>query len=215
MMKLTIGMEPECIADTTIFVAKKKYIMNKIWDEGEFLIEKPKRKIRGVEIVRSSTPKVVREKLREAVDLIFSTRSNEQVIDLIESFKSEFYKMSIEEIAFPRSVSIKDKDYLKGVPIGIQATKAFNTFIAKKKLVQYQPIADGDKIKFCYIMEPNIAVSHVIGFLNKCPIEVKNEFRIDYKTQYEKAFLNPLNLILNAIGWQDKEEDISWFFEGN
>ena len=208
MRELTIGMEGECIADVTLFVAKKRYIMNKVWDEGEFLLDKPKRKIRGVEIVRSSTPMIVRDRLKSAVELIFTTKSNNSIIEFIENFREEFFKLPIEEVAFPRSVSFGDYTLnSKGLPIAVKAALTFNNIIEKKKLKKHQPIADGNKIKFCYIKEPNIMGSYVIGFINKCPQEVKECFQIDYEMQYRKAFLDPISKILDSIGWQAEHKE--------
>lgn len=203
MRELTIGMEAECVADVTLFVAKKKYIMNKVWDEGDYLLEKPKRKIRGVEIVRSSTPKVIRNKLKEAVELIFTTKSNDAIIEFINIFKKEFMVLPIEEIAFPRSVNFSDYTLQsKGLPIAVKAAFIYNRVIEAKKLKKYPLIADGNKIKFIYIKEPNYVGSYVFGFMNRFPVELKDMFKIDYEMQYQKCFLDPLTSILDAIGWQ-------------
>jgi DNA polymerase elongation subunit (family B) len=215
MRKLTIGAEPECIADVTLFTAKKRYIMNKLWDEGTFHVEKPKRKIRGVEIVRSSTPKLIREKLKEAVDIIFTTKSNDAMIEFIEAFKIEFQKLPVETIAFPRSVTLGD--YVrggKGLPIGVCAAFSYNDYLRKLQLEQkYVSINDGDKIKFCYIKQPNHVRSHVIGFPNKLPSEMLGTFKLDYDLQFQKAFLAPLDNILKAIGWNSEKINTfdDWF----
>jgi DNA polymerase elongation subunit (family B) len=204
MRELTIFVEAECIADVTLFTAKKRYIMNKVWDEGTFHVEHPKRKIRGVEIVRSSTPKLIREKLKECVDLIFTTKSNDTLIDFIDAFRIEFKKLPIETISFPRSVTMKD--YVrggKGIPIGVNAAFSYNDYLKKLKLdKKYISVADGDKIKFCYIKQPNHVGSHVIGFLNKLPSEMNGTFQIDYNLQFQKAFLAPLDSIFQAINWK-------------
>lgn len=204
MRELTIFVEAECIADVTLFTAKKRYIMNKIWDEGTYLCDHPKRKIRGVEIVRSSTPKLIREKLKEAVELIFSTKSNDVLIDFIEHFREEFKTLPIETISFPRSIKFSDYTRTsKGVPIGVYSAFAYNDYLKKLQLdTKYVSINDGDKLKFCYIKQPNHANSHVMGFMNKLPVEMNGTFNIDYDLQFQKAFLAPIENILKAIGWK-------------
>ena len=213
--ELTIGMESECVADTTLFVAKKRYIMNKVWDEGEFLVEKPKRKIRGVEIVRSSTPMVVRNKLREVIDLIFKTRDNAILIDFITEFKKEFYEMPIDVIAFPRGVTFSDYTiHSKGLPIGVRAAFTYNNLLKMKKLDEkYKSINDSDKIKFCYINKHNVTQSNVIGFINKMPIELIECYQVDYNEQFNKTFIQPITKIFKSLGWHvEKQNSLEdWF----
>lgn len=215
MRVLTLAMEPECVADVTLFVAKKRYIMNNIWVEGKYYLDKPKRKIRGVEIVRSSTPKIVRERLKQAVDIIFTTKSNEDLIEFVEKFKQEFKTLPVEAIAFPRSVSIGDYTLSsKGLPIGVNAALTYNRYLRANKLDRkFQEIADGDKIKFTYIKTPNKYGSHVVGFVNKLPQELIGTFDIDYDTQFTKSFLAPLENIVNVIGWNvEYKESLEDFF---
>jgi DNA polymerase elongation subunit (family B) len=209
MRELTIAMEPECIADVTLFKAPKMYVMQKLWDEGTFMVEKPKKKIRGIEIVRSSTPKVVREKLRECIDAIFATKSNAKLIEMIEEFRKEFKTLPIESISFPRSVKMGEYTRSsKGLPIGVNAALSYNDYLLKLKLnKKYVSVANGDKIKFCYIKEPNHVRSHVIGFINKMPVEMKDTFEINYDMQYKKAFLDPIESILDVIGWKSEEKN--------
>lgn len=215
MRNLTIGMEAECIADGTLFVAKKRYIMNKVWDEGKYLLDNPKRKIRGVEIVRSSTPMIVRDKLKKAVDIIFTTMDNEKLVEFVEEFKEEFYKLPIETIAFPRSVTMGDYTLSsKGLPIGVKAALVYNKLLQIKGLdTKLQKIQDSDKIKFCYIVQPNIMQSHVLGFINKMPVELLSTFKINYNEQFKTAFINPLENIISAIGWStERSRSLEDFF---
>lgn len=203
MMRCTLKMEAECVADVSLFVAKKRYIMNNIWVEGKYYLDKPKRKIRGVEIVRSSTPQIVRDRLKEAVDIIFTTMSNDKLIEFIEKFRDEFNQMPVEKVAFPRSVTMKDYTrQSKGLPIGVNAALSYNDLLKNQGLDgKYLAIADGDKIKFTYIKKPNIVGSHVVGFVNKLPVELRECFEIDYNLQFQKAFLDPITKILESIGW--------------
>lgn len=67
---------------------------------------------------------------------------------------------------------------------------------------QYQKIQDGEKIKFIYLREPNIFKTDIISFASKMPNEFRvNEF-IDYETQFQKSFIDPLQIILDCIGWR-------------
>jgi hypothetical protein len=66
------------------------------------------------------------------------------------------------------------------------------------------PIFNGDKIKFCYLQEPNPARSPVIAVHNELPAQLNLDKYVDRSIQFEKAFLEPLNSILRVIGWQSK-----------
>lgn len=215
MRELTIQMEAECIADVSIHTAKKRYIMSKIWDEGTFHLDKPKLKIRGVEIVRTSTPQKVRDKLKEAVNLIFETKSNDALIDFVNNYKKEFFESNFEDIAFPRSVTFSNYTLnTKGLPIGVRAAFIFNKFLKDNNLIdKYQQIADGDKIKFCYIKTPNKLRSDVVGVVNSLPEELDKNFEIDYDEQFKKSFLAPLESIFEAINWSyERKASLDDFF---
>ena len=215
MRELTIDMEAECIADASLHTAKKRYIMSKVWDEGVFHLDKPKFKIRGVEIVRTSTPQMVRDKLKEAVNLIFETKSNDALIDFVDKYKKEFYNSNFEDIAFPRSVTFSNYTLnSSGLPIGVRAAFVYNKFLKDNKLDDKYPlIADGDKIKFSFIKEPNKMKSNVIGIPNKLPKELEEVIEIDYEEQFKKTFLAPLVSIFEAIGWNyERKASLTDFF---
>ena len=104
MFELSIEMEHEGIYKTALFVEKKKYCLAYIYADGKWYLDKPKMKIKGIEVVRTSTPACVRKKLEEAINLIFTTRDNEILIDFIDEFKKEFFELPFESVAAPRGV---------------------------------------------------------------------------------------------------------------
>ena len=63
-------------------------------------------------------------------------------------------------------------------------------------------IQDGDKIKFLKLLEANPFKFDVISYITKLRQEFKLEQYIDYETQFEKTFLDPMRFILQAIGWE-------------
>ena len=96
-------MGREVIAEKGIWTAKKRYMLN-VWDSEGVRYEQPKLKIMGIETTRSSTPAIVREKLKECIRLILTT-DEETIQEFIVGFKETFYQEKAEEIAFPRGVS--------------------------------------------------------------------------------------------------------------
>ena len=69
---------------------------------------------------------------------------------------------------------------------------------------KYQYIMDGEKIKFCYLT-PNKYGMSVISCSGELPKEFELHRHIDYHTQFEKAFIEPLNGIIEKIGWTAEE----------
>ena len=67
-----IDFKREVIADKGVFVAKKRYALNVLDDEG-LRLKEPKLKVMGLEIVRSSTPAPIRDSLKEAVRLVLTS----------------------------------------------------------------------------------------------------------------------------------------------
>ena len=212
-------MKREVIADKAIWRAKKNYVANVLNSEG-IQYEKPKLKIMGMEAVRSSTPTVCRDKIKETLELILTTDEN-TVIDHIAKFKKEFERMPIEDIAFPRGINgvskYADRDslYRKGTPIHVKGAIVYNKLLSEKKLTtKYPMIYDKDKIKFCYLKEPNPAFSSVISISKTLPTQLGLDKYIDYETQFQKAFLGPIKSILDVIGWHhEKRNTIDNYFE--
>ena len=64
----------------------------------------------------------------------------------------------------------------------------------------YQPIENGDKIKFTYLKSPNPIGNNAIAFDGKLPEEFKLHKYVDYEMQYEKTFLNAIKGITSVIG---------------
>jgi DNA polymerase elongation subunit (family B) len=205
-------MKREVLADKAIWTAKKRYILNVYNSEG-VAYKEPSIKIQGLEAVKSSTPSACREKIKTALKIIIN-KSEGDLHRFIEDFRNEFKQLSPEDIAFPRGMNglgqyaDSKKIYSKGTPIHVRGSLIYNHFIKEKKLEKrYELIVEGEKIKFIYLKEPNVFKSDVISFVNRIPKEFDLSNVIDYDTQFEKSFVEPLRIILECIGW--KTEKIS------
>jgi DNA polymerase elongation subunit (family B) len=209
-------MKREALADRGIWVAKKRYILRVHNNEG-VQYAKPKLKVMGLEMIKSSTPSACREKLWEAIDIIFN-QNETALIKFIEEFRSEFKNNDIADIAFPRGVNGLKKYadeksvYGKKCPIHVRGSLFYNHLLKKNRLdKKYESIKEGEKIKYIHLIEPNIIQSDVISFSNILPKEFNLHDFIDYDTQYDKSFVEPLKIILDSIGW--KTEHVSNLME--
>ena len=204
-----IYFKREVIAERGIWVAKKRYTLNVYNNEGVSYTE-PKLKVMGLEIVRSSTPEPIREALRQAVKLAL-TKSELHLQNYVREFEKDFRKLKPEDISFPRSVNGIDKYYDSNViykqstPMHVRGSLLYNFHLKKNKLdKKYELIREGDKIKFLYLKEPNGIGENCIAFISRIPEELDIKQYADYDTMFEKAFLEPMNSILNCIGWSAK-----------
>ena len=211
-------MKRENIAERGIWTAKKRYILN-VWDSEGVRYEEPKLKMMGIEAVKSSTPAPCRKMIKDGLKLMMNG-TEEDVIDFIDNCRSEFKKLPPEQISFPRSVSnvrkYSDRTtiYTKGTPIHVRGALLYNHQLNEKKLTnKYSLIQNGEKIKFCYLKEPNPLHENVISFIQDFPKELELDKYIDYNLQFEKSFVEPLKTILNAIGWNvEKTVNLELFF---
>jgi hypothetical protein len=53
---------------------------------------------------------------------------------------------------------------------------------------------------------PNPIRERVISFTNGLPKDFDLKDYIDYDLQFTKAFIDPIRMILDAIGWRHKRE---------
>ena len=203
-------MDREVIADRGIWTAKKRYILNVHNSEGVQYAQ-PKLKIMGIEAIKSSTPEVVRDKFKEIFKVII-TKGESDTQDFIREFKKLFRSLPAEEVSFPRSVSNvsswtdRKTTYIKGTPIHVRGSILYNNQLKNAKLTKkYELVTNGDRIKFCYLRVPNHIRENVIAFPDILPKEFKLHDYVDYDMQFNKTFVEPLKLILDAIGWSPEE----------
>lgn len=223
-------MKREIISDKSIWTAKKRYIMN-VYDSEGVRFEKPELKMMGIEAIRSSTPAVCREYIKNTLHLIMN-ENEEAVQKYIAQIRKEFFALPFEDVAFPRGINFEkkikaangrvysesyadDKEiYKKATPLQVKGALLYNHYLNKYNLQKkYQSINDGEKIRFCYLKLPNPIQDKVIACPDVLPKEFGLEQYIDYETQFDKGYLDPVNVILHTIGWSyEKRNTIEDFF---
>ena len=203
-------MKREAIADRALWTAKKRYIMNVHDNEGVRYAE-PKMKIMGIEAIKSSTPAPCRQALKDIFNVIMK-EDERSVQAAIEKFKNYFKTLDPEEIAFPRGVTQvkkwQDRNtvYKKGTPIHVRGSILYNKLVEDMQLKKkYELINNGEKIKFLYLRQPNSLHENVISFPSYLPEEFGLRKYIDHELQFQKTFLDPIQPILDAVGWTSKE----------
>ena len=211
-------MKREALADKGLWTAKKRYALNVYNNEG-VAYKEPKLKVMGLEMVKSSTPSVIRMKMKEVLDLMMRG-TEEDVHKFIEDFKIEFMNLPVEEISSPRGCngisqySDSATLYKKGTPIHVKGAILYNFHLKKLGLEkQYPLIQEGEKLKFIYLKMPNPIKDTVISFPQRLPKEFEIQQFIDYDTQFDKAFVEPIRIVLDCMGWKtEKQNTLESFF---
>ena len=213
--KMVMGRE--VIADRGIYLAKKRYILNVVDNEG-VRYKVPKIKTTGVEANKSSTPEVCRDALKEIFKVIIA--SDEQTVQkAIKQFKEHFFSLPAHQVAFPRGANnitgfqdvvtwknqagdtVKNYTYKKGTPIHVRGALLYNWRRKEMSLKNYPELRNGDKLKFVYLRMPNPVKENVIAFPDYLPEEFGLHNYVDYELQFQKTFLDAIKPILDSIGW--------------
>ena len=211
-------MKRESLADKGIWTAKKRYILNVYNNEGVQYNE-PQMKVMGLEMIKSSTPSAIREMMKESIKIMM-TGTEDDVHKFIEDFRIRFKTLPPEEISFPRGLNgLKEYSdrvtmYKKGTPIHVKGAIIYNHYLKELGLTkQYPLIQDGEKLKFTYLKQPNPFKDMVISYPVRLPKEFGIQEYIDYDTQFEKAFLEPIKVILDCMNWStEKSSSLEDFF---
>lgn len=198
-------LKREAICKGAIFIEKKRYALNVIDNEGTTYKE-PKIKVKGIEIVRSSTPSFCRDKIKEVVKRIFDNHTKQQIIEYITEVNKQFKKEDLANIAKPSGVKNID-DYIengllkKGCPMHVRAAVNYNKLIKEKNLENYYDIIqNGNKMRFIYLQSID-GSENIIGFVDRLPKEFGLYDKIDYNLQFSKTFMSPIDKITETMGW--------------
>jgi DNA polymerase elongation subunit (family B) len=211
-------MKREALSNKGLWTAKKRYILNIFNNEGVSYKE-PYMKVMGLEMIKSSTPSSIREKMKQAIKIMMSG-TEQDIHNFIAKFREEFRKLPPEEISFPRGLNGLNKYsdaatlYKLGTPIHVKGAILYNNFLNQNNLTKKYPlIQEGEKVKFTYLKMPNHFKDTVISYPSRLPKELGLHDYIDYDMQFDKAFLEPIKVILDCMGWStEKVSTLEDFF---
>ena len=104
-LKHEMKMGREKICDVVLFKAKKHYMMSCIDDEGKDLIDDPKISIKGIKVITTTTPKVIKQDLKDICMELLQHDSEPDYKKMVRTFQEKWGKLSISERAIPKSVN--------------------------------------------------------------------------------------------------------------
>lgn len=213
--------ELESIQKTQLVDKKKKYIKGVVWMKGK-TYEEPKISATGIEIVRSSTPKLCRTILTDMIrDIMFVSPTykgdmNNYAIyfnQLLNKYKHNFMNAHFQEIS--NSVSIGDyKKYViddtetlelaPKCPTSVKAIARFNWLAHKNGKDSLKQMTG--KIKYYYIKTgPKEKDIDYFGY----PIGMDESWfpSPDRNTCWNKNVIIPLNRFVSLIGMPELTSD--------
>jgi DNA polymerase elongation subunit (family B) len=217
--------ELESLAYNGIWMSKKKYIQNIAWDDKLETTDRhpslKKVKTIGFDTIQSSTPKFAREKLVEALRILFSSQTTpgadelQQLVSFMKETKKEFQLANIDDISFNRRTNNIEKyivddqiEFQVGLkcPANVKAAGYYNFNLNNNKKFKnkYKLIGNGEKLKIYNCKTP---ISEVFAYLpGEHPYEIAP--KVDFDTQFEKSMIDPLNRVLKAIGLQTLDTNL-------
>lgn len=194
-----------------IFIKKKKYLKAVLYNKGKFM-DKYKMSGTGIEIIKSTTPKICRTMLKDLLeDLLFN--SGKMPIDeyvfyfnnILGQKKKEFYAAPIEDISQSVGVGaykkyiIDDKEELifsKQTPVSVKAIARYN-HLAYKNGEGDKRVTSG-KIKYYNItINSKTGNTDYFGFPSgELPSWAPE---VDKSVQWRKNIIDPINRFLEVM----------------
>lgn len=219
----TLNLEPEKIAASAMWFAKKAYSLNITWKMGkgggkyfENLTNITKT---GIAAVKRTSPPFVRKKFTQVLYHIFEQGKGlkiNQTMKLINSIKEEFMLLDIEEKCGTVGINkyseliIDDTSDIVIAPRclpPIRGSAYHNHLLHKnpKYKSKYNFIKDGDKVKVYDVLvdvnrkKPQNKLLDTFAYI---PGEYPIEFAppIDDESQFNKYFIIPFNKVITSIG---------------
>lgn len=207
--------ELETLAANGIFLGKKKYVTNLIYDSGVHMEALSQLKTTGVEMIKGGTPPFVREKLIYLTKFIFSKGKNFNIREFVKELKEIKKDFKIQEpqnISAAISINNYEKFILndttalevaKGCPIHVRASGYHNYILNNSKYKDKYPlIRSTDKINYYFVKTKSVAENNVFGFSQGTyPYEFAPP--IDYDVQFTKTILDPINRFIEVMGYNN------------
>ena len=196
------------VHNCAVFAAKKSYFARVRDNEGtRYPEDKPKVKVMGMDVAKSGTPKWSKKKLKEAIPTILDLDESE-LKDWLRSIREDYATAPLSDICNVGGVN--NLEYVlgeKSIPIGARSALVYNNFIESNGMNDiYQEVTAGDKTKRLHLQVPNKFKSNIIGFMSDNFSNEIDRSEVNLDLQYEKTFLNLLNLMTKSLGYQIFQE---------
>jgi len=200
-----IEFKRETFCTEGAFLAKKRYILHMVDDEGARVDDF---KYTGVDVKKTELPEEIRDSLKHIIEnsMRYNWSSKEYTDSLIELW-NKFVKFKPNEIAFWRGYNTEKgiDGYLqaaKGTGIHAKAAIYYNQLLESMNIKgKYEEIRLGDRLRYAYVNRANPYRIEAIGWKEEFPKEFEDLFEFDYGKMFEKLILSPLERYANCNNW--------------
>lgn len=201
----------EKICDVALFLAKKRYVLHVLDDEG---IECNFFKYTGVEVVRTTMPKPIKPLVKKIIETMLLTQNINKTNAVLEEAYETFVSLPVEDIAFVSGIKgLEGKAALsdgfqtaKGMPAHFKAAYFYNLLLKKFNVEQkYEKIGSGDKVRYFYVKKPNRYGISGVGFKYYYPKEFGEIFEPDHELMFEKIVYSVVERFYEAVKWSPKK----------
>jgi DNA polymerase elongation subunit (family B) len=203
-------IKQETIAKSGFWVSKKRYAQ---WIINDNTINCDKLDVKGLDVKRSSFPTYFKEVMSTVLMDILKDTDKDVIDDKIINFKDDMPNQNFVDIA--KNSAVKDMttyhdknselgQFKKGTPAHVKAALSYNKLLEHFKCpYKYEPMKDGDKIKWAYLKNNPMGLESVALTGYNDPPQVLDLVKryIDYDLIWKKELENKLDDFYNAMGW--------------
>jgi DNA polymerase elongation subunit (family B) len=205
-------IKQETIAKGGFWVSKKRYAQ---WIINDNTVPCDKMDVKGLDVRRSSFPTYFKKVMETVLlDILKGVDKSEIDAKLID-YKSNMENQTFKDIA--KNSAVKDmskyvnarKEYAlgefeKGTPAHVKAAITYNRLLKYYKApYKYEPMKDGDKIKWVYLKKNPLGLETTAFTGHNDPPQI-NQFvqqYIDYNKIWKQDLENKLDDFYDAMNW--------------
>lgn len=198
--------ELEAVGGFGIFLAKKKYVYAKLWEDGKYIANQKKLKVTGIELKQRASSKEVKDIMKGFINYIFVKKGQitaETFFSMCKAIKEKLLTYEGDELAKSTKLNKYDEYVISDFPLiklksktpmGVKGSANYNHLIKKNDLQWLHPLLkDGMAIKIYYDKEGRpFAYPSEYGKPKLAPPMSKN-------IQIEKVLFNPIRRLVDGL----------------
>ncbi len=216
-----LKMSREVIGSAGFWKTKKKYAIE-VHDNEGMVYEEPKLKIMGLEIIRRTSPKFIKENMDPVLKMILRGEED-KLSEFNKVMREKFRNSPLTDISPVKPANnlrkywTPDTNFKSGTPSHVRAVLRYNQLLGDLQLQdKYDAIKEGDKVHFIYLKEPNLIGLKYIAFPlgGSIPKEFGISEFIDFPTQFEKVYANQVREFTDILNWAYSDRKrLDYFFK--
>ena len=207
-------IKQEYIAKSGLWIAKKRYAQWVIFKEGK---PTDKLDVKGLDVVRSSFPEDFKKIMKETLWYILKGRNKQDTSTLIHDFKDNIRKSEVLNVMKNSSVKELSKyikrrktfsGFIKGTTAHAKAAINFNDMLSTLT-TDVLPIADGEKIKWGYMLNNPYGFETLAlrGYQDPPEIVAFAAQYLDHNKMFTSDLSNKFDDFYAAMGWGSLPEN--------